>query len=74
MVKENHKQKTVIMPTALEDRLIDYVLERRKAERKVGIPHSQRTTESLFICEALDYYLQNTKAIEKKVLKHYRSA
>lgn len=57
MVKENHTQKTIIMPIALEDRLIDYVRKMRDNERTRSIPKREQSTESSVICLALHNYL-----------------
>lgn len=57
MVKENHVQKTIIMPTALEDRLIDHVREMKYNERIRSIPKREQSTESSVICRALVEHL-----------------
>ena len=69
MVKANHTQKSVIMPTALESRLIEHVQACNNAERQAGTPRNQATTESSLVCLALDTYL-----LEIMKLKHKRSA
>ncbi len=57
MVKENHRQKTVIMPIALENRLIEHISAKNSTERRFGTPRSQQTTESKVICDALSLFL-----------------
>jgi hypothetical protein len=66
MVKENHVQKTVVMPTALEERLIAYVQEMNKMQREAGMPKNQQTKGSQVICFALDAHLKN-------IGDHYKS-
>ena len=62
MVKENHTQKTVIMPTALEDRLIAYVHVKTCTERSAGNPRREQTTESKVVCDALSLFLTTFEA------------
>lgn len=60
MVKENHTQKTVIMPIALEDQLLEYVHKARSKARAEGIAPNQQPTASSVMCEALGDYLTDT--------------
>ena len=58
MVKDGHTQKTVVMPLALEERLIKYVRDMNDKERARQIPKRQQTDASIVASKALDEYLE----------------